>query len=167
MTPSILKFIKTKNKLCNRTRKNPDLKPTYCRYENNLINILHAAKLDYNKKLLRTIRNNSSKLWPHIKSLITPKTNTSIQLSSDTLNDFFTSVYQQAPIHNPDNKHTINEKDAVQNSFYLHPIICEELKVAMKGLPNSGAVGSDGLNPIIIKDNFDLISNRMLIIFNL
>ena len=37
----------------------------------------------------------------------------------------------------------------------------------MKGLSNSGTVGSDGLNPIIIKDNFDLISNQVLFIFNL
>ena len=145
-------------------RKDPTLKPTYCRYKNNLIKILHAAKLDYNKKLLSMIRNNSSKLWSHIKSLITPKTNTSIPLSSDTLNDFFTSVYQQAPIYNPDNKHIINAKDAVQNSFYLQPITCEELKVATKGLSNSCAVGSDGLNPIIIKNNFDLISNQVLFI---
>ena len=123
--------------------------------------------MDYNKKLLITIRNNSSKLWLHIKSLITPKTNTSIPLSSDTLNDFFTLVYQQAPIYNLDNKHTINEKDAIQNSFCLHPFTCEELKVAMKGLSNSGAVGFDGLNPIIMKDNFDLISNQELFIFNL
>ena len=28
-------------------------------------------------------------------------------------------------------------------------------------------VGSDGLNPIIIKDNFNLISNQVLFIFNL
>ena len=37
----------------------------------------------------------------------------------------------------------------------------------MKGLSDSGAVGSDGLNPIIIKDNFDLISNQVQFIFNL
>ena len=73
-------------------KKDPSLKPTYCRYKNNLIKILLAAKLDYNKKLKSTIRNNSSKLWTHIKSLITPKTNAPIPLSSDKLNDFFTSV---------------------------------------------------------------------------
>ena len=71
------------------------------------------------------------------------------------------------PIYNHDNKHTINEKDVVQNSFYLHSITYEELKVAMKGLSNSGAVGSGGLKSIIIKDNFILISNQMLFIFNL
>ena len=57
-------------------------------------------------------------------------------------------------------------KDAVQNSFYLQPITCEELS-CYEGLSNSGAVGSDGLNPIIIKDNFDLISNQVLFTFNL
>ena len=118
------------------------MKLTYCRYENNVIKILRAAK-----------------------SLITPKTNTSIPLLSDILNYFFTLVDQQAPIYNPDNKHTINEKDTVRNSFYLHPITCEELKV--EGLFNSGAVGSDGLYRIIITDNFDLISNQVLFIFNL
>ena len=111
--------------------------------------------MDYNKKLLNTLRNNTSKLWSHIKSLITPKTDASIRLSSDTLNNFFTSVYQQAPIYSPNNKHTNNEKDAIQNSFYFHSITCEELKVARKGLSNSGAVGSDRLNPIMIKNNFD------------
>ena len=49
LTPGILKSIKTKNKLFNKTRKDPTLKPTYCRYKNNLIKILRAAKLD-NKK---------------------------------------------------------------------------------------------------------------------
>ena len=70
-------------------RKDPTLKPTYFRYKNNVIKILSAAKLDYNKKLLSTIKNNSSKLWSHIKSLITLNTKTSIFLSSDILNDFF------------------------------------------------------------------------------
>ena len=37
----------------------------------------------------------------------------------------------------------------------------------MKSLSNFGAVGFDGLNPIIIKDNFDLIINQVLLIFNL
>ena len=39
-------------------KKDPTLKSTYCRYKNNLIKILRAAKLDYNKKILSTIRNN-------------------------------------------------------------------------------------------------------------
>ena len=151
LTSGILKSIKTKNKLYNKTRKGPTLKPAYCRYKNNLIKILRAAKLDYNKTLLSMIRNNSSKLWSHIKSLITPKTNTSILLSSDTLNNFFTSIYLLASIYKPDNKHTINQKDTVQKSFYLHLTTCEELNVAMKGLSNSVAVGSEGLNPLIIK----------------
>ena len=37
----------------------------------------------------------------------------------------------------------------------------------MKGLSNSDAAGSDGLNLIIIKDNSDLISNQELCIFKL
>ena len=41
------------------------------------------------------------------------------------------------------------------------------MKVARKCLFNSGAVGSDRLNPMMIKHNLDLISNQVLLIFNI
>ena len=34
-------------------RKDPTLKPTYFRYKNNVVKILSAAKLDYNKKTIK------------------------------------------------------------------------------------------------------------------
>jgi hypothetical protein len=42
-----------------------------------------------------------------------------------------------------------------------------ELINALAGLSNSQAIGSDGLNPTIIKKAFPVISNQLLYIFNL
>ena len=41
------------------------------------------------------------------------------------------------------------------------------MKVARKGLSNSSAVSSDRLNPIMRKNNLDLISDQVLLIFNI
>ena len=59
---------------------------------------MRKAKLNYYKTLLNKFKNNSSKLWAHMKSILCTNEKSNIPLSPNTLNDFFVSVFQQAPV---------------------------------------------------------------------
>ena len=51
--------------------------------------------------------------------------------------------------------------------MYLNPITLTELHSALQTTSNSSAIGSDGINPVLIKNNFAIISSHLLYIFNL
>jgi hypothetical protein len=90
-----------------------------------------------------------------------------VPLSSSTLNDFFTSVFLQAPTRQAGYNHTIPGDSYIRDTMFLAPITLCELNNVMNSLSNTKSIGSDGLNPLIIKENFDLIFNQILYIFNL
>ena len=112
-------------------------------------------------------KNNSAKLWSYLNSLIKSKGKAQIPIQPETLNDFFTSVFKQAPVPKNNNCHTVPNKSFVTNSFFLTPLCADEILTIMHSLSNSQAIGSDGLNPIYIKQNINLLLNPLLYIFNL
>ena len=114
--------------------------------------IIRQAKEQYYRATLDNIRNNSSKIWSHINSLIKAKSKPNIPIISEELNNFFTSVFKQAPPYNAKLPCTV-KINLIANSFYLKPITTQEIITTMKTLSNSRAVDSDGFNPLIIKDN--------------
>ena len=68
------------------------------KYRNCLAPVMRKAKLVYYKTLLKIFKNNSRKLRAHMKSILCTNEKSSIPLSPNTLNDFFVSVFQQAPV---------------------------------------------------------------------
>jgi hypothetical protein len=117
--------------------------------------------------MLSRFKSNSAKLWSHLNSIIKPKTSCDIPLSPDTLNDYFTSVFQQAPSHNSNDKLTIPNNAYIKDSMVLFPITLKELHQTCLSISNSSSVGCDGLNPMILKDNFALLSHQLFYIFNM
>jgi hypothetical protein len=76
-----------------KSKKDIALKLSYIKYRNQLSNIMQKAKQQYYRNTLNDIKNNSSKLWSHLNSLIKNKTAHNIPISSEKLNNFFTFVF--------------------------------------------------------------------------
>ena len=131
-----------------------------------LTKIIRNAKCDYNRKLLVSLKNKSSKLWSHLKTLINPSYKPDVPINSDTLNDFFTSVFKQAPQRQPNN-HTLTPETFINDSCFLFPVSNNEAFNTIMSLSNSQSIGSDGLHPDIIKSYALLISSQLTYIFNL
>lgn len=167
LTKSLLRLIKIKNDLYLKAKVNTELLDEYKRYKNRLCKIIRAAKYNYHKNVLSNLRNNSAKLWAHLNSIIKPSTACNIPLSPDALNDYFTSVFLQAPSPVANQKLTLPNDAFVRDSMVLSPITLDELQHAVSSLSNSSSIGADGMNPIAVKNNFDLLSNQLLYIYNL
>ncbi len=102
----------------------------------------------------------------HLNSIIKPKENSSIPINPNVLNDYFTSVFKQAPIPK-ETLSTIPNESHVADSFFLTPVTYNEIIATMNSLSNSCAIGSDGINPIVIKNNISCIASQLVYIFNM
>ena len=59
------------------------------------------------------------------------------------------------------------KSNLIANSLYLKPVTAQEIITTRKTLSNSRAVGSDGFDPLIIKDNVTHLSNQIEYIYNM
>ena len=132
-----------------------------------LTKIIRNAKCDYHRTLLVSLKNKSSKLWPRLKTLINPSHKPDVPINSDTLNDFFTSVFKQAPQRQPNHHHTLTPETFINDSCFLFTVSNNEVFNTIMSLSNSQSIGSDGLHPDIIESNALLISSQLTYIFNL
>ena len=167
LTAGLLTSIYNKNKLYVHAKKNSQLKQAYITYKNKLCKLIRIAKQNYHKSVLINFKNNSAKLWSHLNSLIKSKNQTVIPLEPNPLNDFFTSVFKQAPNLKCNSTHTIPKTSFVYDSFFLSPVTIPEIIDTISSISNSHSVGSDGLNPIIIKQNINFIVKQLEYIVNL
>ncbi len=141
LTPGILKSIKHKNKLFLKSKIDGS-QQCYKSYRNQLTKIIRLAKLNHHKQILLHLKNNSIKMWSHLKSLINSNTsNNSVPVDPNVLNDFFTSVFKQAPNYNPDQPHTIPNSEFIPRSFFLTPISSNEIICTLASLSDSSSPG--------------------------
>ena len=138
---------------------NPDLKLTYNNYKNRLCKKIRLAKQQYYKNILIRCKSNSAKLWNHLSSIIKPKENCSIPINPNLLNDYFVSVFKQAPLPK-ENLFTIPNESHIADSFFLSPMTYYDIIITANNLSNSKAIGCDGINPILIKNNITCIANQ-------
>ena len=129
----MLKHIKTKNALYLKSYDNITLFNDYKLYRNKLTTIIRAAKFNYHytSQLLASFRNNSTKLWSHLRSLIDARNNNSKSVNTSTLNNFFTSVFKRASRFQCDQQQTLTN-----NSLINHNMIYIQLQI-MKSLLSS------------------------------
>jgi hypothetical protein len=95
-----------------------------------------------------------------------PKKNANSPLSPNNLNDFFSSVFMQAPAFDENHSHTI-PTPAVINSLFLTAVNTNEITSVAFSLLNSKSMGSDGIPSFIIKSNLPLLVNQLAYIINL
>jgi hypothetical protein len=105
-------------------------------------------------------------MWAHLRYLTGSNKNNNVPICPSVLNNFFTSVFNQAPKF-CNNSHTIPDSVFVSNSLFLTPLTVNEILSTFASLSNSSAIGTDNLLPTIIKLNASLISNQLTYIFNL
>jgi hypothetical protein len=132
-----------------------------------LTKCIRVAKFLYHRYILRELKNNFPKLWAHINSLIKPRVCNDIPLAANTLNDFFTSVFQQAPKLDSKAGHTISNSTFVNHGMFLTPVSYQEVFNCIMNLSDSRSVGAGGIAPEIIKANAALFCDKLVYIFNL
>lgn len=167
LTKGLLKSVRHKNRLFLQAKFNPNLKQEYKTYRNKLTNLIRISKLNYHKQILLQLKSNSRKMWSYLNNLISSNNSNNIPVSANTLNDFFTSVFKQAPNYQPDQNHTLPDSYFVAKCLFLSPITFNETISTIASLSNTRAIGSDGLSPELIKSNAALISHQLTYIFNL
>ena len=167
LTNGILKSIRHKKKLVLKSNNDIDFETKLKKYKNQLINIIRAAKFDYHQQILRQLKNNTRKMWAHLTKVITNTNSTNIPIAADILDNFFTSVYKQAPKFQVDQHHTIPDSNFVKNSLFLSPIISNEMIDVFASIFNSRTLGNDGLLSEIFISNATLICQQLIHIFNL
>ena len=83
------------------------------------------------------------------------------------MNDFFTSIFKQAPIYNNKHPHCLTNDSYIRTNLYLFPIKNYEIIFTFSSLSNSRSVSNDGLRPDIIKSIASLISPHFTYILDL
>ena len=128
--------------------------------------ILRKAKQHYYINTLNDIKNNSKKLWTHLNSIIKPSSISNCPIDCEKLNEFFVNVFKQVPIR--PNSHPCTAKyNFVSKSFFSSPITDVEIISNTANISNSRSVGSDNLNPLIIKANITPLAQQLTYILNL
>ena len=127
--------------------------------------IIRNAELNYYKNLLNNLKNNARKLWSHINSLTETKNNTNIAVTPGDMNDFFTSIFKQAPIYNNKHPHSLANDSYIRTNLF--PVTNNEIISTFSSLTNLLSVGNDRVRPDIIKSIASLISPHLTYILNL
>ena len=82
-------------------------------------------------------------------------------MDADILNNFFASVFQQAPNFNARQNNTILDSSFILNNLFLSPISPNEIIHTLHNLSKSDATGSDDLFPQLLKCIADLIKHQL------
>lgn len=168
ITPGLIRCIRHRDKLHQRSRSNPDnliIKITYKRYRNFCNNLLKNLKTNYDKNELNRAGNNSKQLWKHIKN-VTYRTkqresnsslllsNPSPLLSANHVNNFFANVgktlAEQIPKHYCALPSSQNNRCPLK-SFGLLDTDEDEITRIISGLKDDCAVGWDNISNKILK----------------
>lgn len=170
VTPGLLRCIRFRDQLHQKTKKNPDnetLRISYIRYRTHCNRILKNLKKQYEKKLIQENKNNIKNTWRAIKKIcnIEKKTQSASELlqNSNTIsniNNHFASVGRKLATTILD-KLKLNEIDLVKlykahdntplNSFVLLPTDTNEIKKIILSLRSSASTGWDGCSSILYK----------------
>ena len=145
----------------------------YAKYRNKLTQLLRKQHISYYESLIHESKNNLTKTWNIIKSVINNKrtmskcskfVNNNITMSDDLEianhfnNYFFANIGPSLAKVLPDTTITHNEflKDSCNNSIFLQPVTDEEIYNVIKSLKN-GSPGIDNICAKPIKYVKDLI----------
>ena len=140
-----------KNSLFLKINTDLILRQEYKKYRNQLAKIIRCTKLKFPKTLLNNLKNKALKLWSHLNTLINPSKNNNIPVDANVLNNFFTSVFNQAPHFQVNQPLTLTDDTFISQTMFLTPVNNNEIINVLKSLSNSNAIGTDGLLPEIIK----------------
>ena len=156
---------RVKNKLYKRSLRHPTAlnQTEYAKYRNRLTHLLRKQHRNYYESLIQQNKNNLTKTWSIIKSVINNKksiskcskfVNNNTTISDDLeianhFNNYFAKIGPNLAKGIPDTTITHKEflQDSHDNSIFLRPITDEEIDNIIKSLKN----GSPGIDDICAK----------------
>lgn len=190
ITPGLLKCMKNRDKLHNKSKKSPDnltLKLTYTRYRNFCNSLLRKLKISYERSELERTKNNPKELWKTIKNITnTTKTRT---IPEELLNlcdnpyssvnkicHFFANVGKnlaaniqsgaQPPLLPKHRSSSCNISIPTINSLALLDVDEAEVESLILQLNNDSAVGWDGISPLLLKNCKNVLVPHITYLFN-
>uniref|UniRef100_A0A2A4JXL1 Reverse transcriptase domain-containing protein n=1 Tax=Heliothis virescens TaxID=7102 RepID=A0A2A4JXL1_HELVI len=190
ITPGLLKCMKNRDKLHNKSKKAPDnliLKLTYTRYRNFCNSLLRKLKKSYEQSELERTRNNPKELWKTIKNITnTSKTRTIpeelLSLCDNPLSSinkvcrFFANVGENLaskiesntqPPRRPGQRISSHHiPNSTVNSLVLLDIDEAEVEQLILQLNNDSAVGWDGISPLLLKTCKNVLVLHITYLFN-
>lgn len=183
ITPGLIRCIRHRDKLHQRTKRSPDnliLQITYKRYRNFCNNLLKRLKTNYDKDELQKAGNNTKSLWKQIKNVTyLSKQHESISsllsndssplLSANNVNNFFVNVGktlaeqipQSTAIQSPSIQHV-----SVKSFVMLDPDTYEITRI-ISGLKDDSAVGWDNISNKVLKRFKHILVPPLTYIFRL
>ena len=106
LTQELKNMIKIKNKLCYKSKTNPDMESTYKKFRNSVNNKLHKAERNHFHELLLKNKNNLSKSWKVIKEVINKNKKVNLMPEKFLIND--KEIYNKQEIADAFNKFYVN-----------------------------------------------------------
>ena len=165
MTDGLRTSINTKNKLYKKSLKHPTAfnKTEYSKYRNKLNSLIKKQQKKYYGCLIKDNKNNLSKTWDIIKSVIgrnktAMKSNKFVHNNNEIFdnfdianhfNDFFTNIGPNLAKKIPHCSKKFDSflKDPSPNSIFLKPVTTSEIEKIIQKMKN----GSPGLDDICAK----------------
>ena len=187
MTKSVLKSVRTKNKLykaylLNNSKKNQNL---YKKYKNKLNHVIKASKKMYYEEQLIKYKHDTKMIWKTQNNILnkkTKKTNLPKQFADNTssstiddpikiankFNDYFVNIGPNLAkkINNTNITFDKYLTNSIPNSLFLDPVTEYEVRSEIEKLNTTKSPGYDGLSAKIIKLVTNEISKPITQIFN-
>jgi hypothetical protein len=187
MTTAILNSVRTKDKLCKRTKKNLSnqaFREEFVKFKNILIT--QAKEIFYQERMLKA-RNDCRKQWQILNEITGSKKQTrkypdeiiingeSISLSSDPkryaneFNMFFANVGSTLADKIKQNYQSQNKymPNSIFNSFFTSPVTENEIHDLINSLELGKSSGFDGISAKVVKATKLVITPILVHLFNL
>ena len=186
MTSGLRKSINHKNYLYKLSITKPSTKNTekYKIYKNRLTKCLKQAEEIYYMNIIESEKKNLKNMWDTIGHIINPhkmRRQTTIKkliINNDEysenkaiankINEYFSTVGENlAGKFKTTNSYKTYIKDRIPNSFYLTPTTVEETLREISKLDTNKAGGDDNLKPSLVKENKDILADKITFLINL
>ena len=129
--------------------------------------MIRKAKFAYHQQILLKLKNNSRKLWSNLNNIISSNKATNVPIGSNTLNNYFTSVFKQELKILPNQTSNLPNKTYVACSLFLSPVTFNEIFNTFACISNSHVIEFDGIVPMLVKAVAAHFSQHLLYIVNL
>ncbi|XP_077991076.1 uncharacterized protein LOC144445410 [Glandiceps talaboti] len=187
LSRGLLTSIRKKHSMYSNLQKSPnnvELRRQYNLYRNVLTKLLRSAKRHYYKNKLSSVSGNTNKTWQVINEIINKNSTKGdaprkIKLDNDELVtesshianifcEYFTNIGPNlaSRIHTTTNFSQYLKGNYV-NSFFLRPVVEDDIANEIKGIDPKKAVGYDFIHPLLVQHAVDYISRPLAHIINL
>ena len=185
ITPGLKISIRHKNRLYRKSiqKPSPSIYSRYLTYKYIVDKCIKEAEANHHKSVFENHSASAKRTWHYLSNMIGQRSSKSSQIAkirvnnkdlfasediSNAFNDYFCSIGKELSDKLPHRKNAfINYlQNKIVNSFYLRPIIKEDLIKIIKSLSANKAPGPDNIGAKLLKLKPDLFATPLVQIFN-